>query len=274
MWQLIDFQRSAQDCINKMLEYKNRGLNLQMIAPVNSLITRPDDVPNGVRYYKLSPNGEKPQWEDPPSGQILNALMQVFNVVIEQMNRVASYEDVKAESNVAAKTTQAVIEQSMARWQSFLGDLAQWWSKTMRHCLLLVARYYTEPRTVQIRGRMGWESIPDFKGAHLLGQTNVRVFPGSAGVPDARADPGQDAVLRADGLALAGARDGRDRRRPGREADRRLRPGRRQGQPDPEPDPRRLGDGDADPAGDDRDPRPDHRPDDPADAGDPVLDAE
>lgn len=178
-WQLVDFQRSAQDCINKMLEYKNRGLNLQMLAPVNSLINRPDDVPNSVRYYKLSPNGEKPQWEDPPSGQILNALMQIFNLIIDQMNRVASYEDVKAESNVAAKTTQAVIEQSMARWQSFLGDLAEWWSRLMRHDLLLVARYYTEPRTLQIRGRMGWESIADFKGAHLLGQTNVRVFPGS-----------------------------------------------------------------------------------------------
>src|SRR3954462_15845486 len=95
------------------------------------------------------------------------------------MNRVASYEDVQAESNVAARTTQAVIEQSMARWQSFLGDLAEWHSRVMRHCLLLVSRYYTEPRTLQIRGRLGWESIADFKGAQLMGQTNVRVFPGS-----------------------------------------------------------------------------------------------
>ena len=179
VWQLIDFQRSAQDCVNKALEYKNRGLNLQMIAPVNSLITRPDDVPNSVRYYKLSPNGEKPEWEDPPSGQILNALQQIFNLVIEQMNRVASYEDVKAESNVAARTAQAVIEQSTARWQSFLGDLAEWWSRLMRHCLVLVARYYNEPRTLQLRGRMGWESISDFKGASLMNQTDVRVFPGS-----------------------------------------------------------------------------------------------
>jgi hypothetical protein len=179
VWQLIDFQRAAQDCINKMLEYKNRGLNLQMLAPVNSLITRPDDVPNSVRYYKLSPNGEKPEWENPPSGQILNALQQIFNLVIEQMNRVASYEDVQAEANVAARTTQAVIEQSVARWQSFLGDLAEWWSAVMRHCLNLVSRYYTEPRTLGIRGRMGAESIADFKGAKLMGQTNVRVMPGS-----------------------------------------------------------------------------------------------
>ena len=175
-WALIDFQRSAQDCINKMLEYKNRGLNLQMLAPVNSIISPPDDVPNSVRYYKLSPNGEKPDWEQPPSGQILNALQQIFNLILTQMNRVASYEDVQAQPNVAARTTQAVIEQSNARWQTFIGDLAVWHSKTMRRGLNFVARYYNEPRTLDIRGRMGWESIPDFKGAKLLGQTNVRVF--------------------------------------------------------------------------------------------------
>jgi hypothetical protein len=67
----------------------------------------------------------------------------------------------------------------MARWQSFLGDLAEWWSRLMRHCLLLMARFYTEPRTLEIRGRMGWESVKDFKGAHLMGQTNVRVWPSS-----------------------------------------------------------------------------------------------
>jgi hypothetical protein len=178
-WQLIDFQRTLQDCLCKMLEYKNRGLNLQMLAPVNSLIDRPDDVPNAIRYYKLSPNGEVPKWEEPPSAQILNALTQIFNLTLEQMQRVASYEDVHADPNVAARTTAAVIEQSIARWQSFLGDLAEWHSRLMRHCLLLVARYYTEPRLIAIRGRMGWESIKDFRGAQLLGQTNVRVSPGS-----------------------------------------------------------------------------------------------
>jgi hypothetical protein len=161
------------------VEYKNRGLNLQMKAPVNSLIDRPDDVPNSIRYYKLSPNGEQPEWEKGPDPSMLNALIQIFNTVMDQMQKVAAYQDVQAEPNVAARTTQAVIEQSIARWQSFLGDLAEWHSHLMRHCLLLVARYYSEPRTLQIRGRLGWESIRDFKGAQLMGQTNVRVFPGS-----------------------------------------------------------------------------------------------
>jgi hypothetical protein len=178
-WQLIDFQRTAQDCLNKMVEYKNRGLNLQMLAPVGSLIDRPDDVPNSIRYYKLSPNGEAPKWEDPPSGQILNAIIQVFNLTLEQMRSTASFEDIHADPNVAARTTAAVIEKSLARWQTFLGDLAEWHSRLARHCLLLVARYYTEPRLIDIRGRMGWEAIKDFRGAKLLGQTNVRVSPGS-----------------------------------------------------------------------------------------------
>jgi hypothetical protein len=70
-----------------MLEYKNLGLNLQMLAPVNSLIDRPDDVPGAIKYYKPGPNGEKPEWAQPPSGQILNALIQIFNLIIGQMQR-------------------------------------------------------------------------------------------------------------------------------------------------------------------------------------------
>ena len=178
-WQIADFELAAQDCINKMLEYKNRGLNLQMLAPSGSIITKPDDVPGAIRYYKRSPNGEKPEWEDPPSAQILNALLQIFNLILEQMQAVAAFQDIQADPNVAAKTGQLAIEQARARWQAFIGDLAEWHSRLMRHCLVLVARYYNEPRMLKIRGRMGWESIEDFKGAQLMGQTNVRVFPGS-----------------------------------------------------------------------------------------------
>jgi hypothetical protein len=178
-WQLIDFQRSVQDCLNKMMEYKNRGLKLQMLAPVNSLIDRPDDVPGAVKYYRLSPNGEKPQWEPAPDAQILNGLITIFNKTLEQMQSVGAYLDVQADPNVAARTVGAAVEQTRARWQQFLSDLAEFDSRLMRHCLLLVARYYTEPRLLEIRGRMGWESVPDFRGSKIRHQSNVRVSPGS-----------------------------------------------------------------------------------------------
>jgi hypothetical protein len=40
-WALIDYQRTVQDCWNKQLEWKNRCLNPQMLAPINSLIDSP-----------------------------------------------------------------------------------------------------------------------------------------------------------------------------------------------------------------------------------------
>lgn len=178
-WQLIDFQRTAQDCINKMLEYKNRGLNLQMIAPKGSVKTRRTDNPGDLLEFIPGPNGERPEWEKAPDAQILQALMQILNMILAQMKEVAAYEDVHADPGLAAKTASAVIEQSIARWQSFLGDLADWHSRLMRHCLVLVERYYSTPRTLEIRGRMGWEPVPDFRGADLMGQAHVRVSPGS-----------------------------------------------------------------------------------------------
>jgi len=178
-WQLIDFQRSYQDCMNKMMEFKNRGLNLQMIAPVNSFVDRKDDVPGAVHFYKLSPNGEKPQWEPAPDASILNALIQIKNQVLQDMQMVAAFQDIQADPNVAARTGSLAIENARARWQSFLGDLAAWHAGLMRHCLTLVARHYTEPRLLDLRGRLGWESIDNFRGAQLMGQTNVQISPGS-----------------------------------------------------------------------------------------------
>jgi hypothetical protein len=101
----------------------------------------------------------------------------------------------------------------------------------MRHWLLLVARFYTEPRLIEIRGRMGWESIQDFRGSHLLGQTNVRVFPGSLEYLNR-----QQVTARVQYYAQMGwispqqamprSRAATSRRSP------RLPPGRRAGQPD------------------------------------------
>jgi hypothetical protein len=121
-WQLIDFQRSAQDCINKMLEYKDRGLNVQMLAPINTLVDTLDDVPGAVKRYKPGPRGEKPEWADAPSGQILNALQQIFNLILSQMQSVGSFQDIQATSSAkptfasprAASSTSAASRSKVA----------------------------------------------------------------------------------------------------------------------------------------------------------------
>lgn len=176
VWQLIDFQRTAQDCVNKLLEWKNRCLNPQMVAIVGSIVTPPNDVPGDIRYVR-NIGGVLPQWEKPPA--IPQELFRLLDWAVTAMSQVAADQQIDPAPNLAARTLETGIEQSQNRWQSFLGDLAEWHSRLMRHCLLLVARHYTEPRLLELRGRDGWELISDFKGAHLLGQTSVRVLPDS-----------------------------------------------------------------------------------------------
>jgi hypothetical protein len=74
---------------------------------------------------------------------------------------------------------QSLLERDQSRQANFQGRLAEFHSRVMRHCLYLVARYYTEGRLLQIRGRFGTQNIEDFRGAHLMGQAQVTVMPGS-----------------------------------------------------------------------------------------------
>lgn len=175
VWQLIDSQRTINDCLNKLIEWKNRCLNPQLLAAVNSLINRPNDEPGFVNYYRMGM--PEPKWQ--PSPQIPQELFRIYEVMQEAMRFIASYADATAAPNVAAASQQAEIEQSQARWNSFLGDLAEFDSRLMRHCLMLVANFYTEPRLLKINGWFGPDLVTDFTGAQLNGQVDVTVLPGS-----------------------------------------------------------------------------------------------
>jgi hypothetical protein len=94
--------------------------------------------------------------EGPPSRQILNALLQIFQPRHHWMNRVASYEDAGRIERGGADGETA-IEQSwpLARsWRprGWCGDASL---PAARRALLHGAA------DVEIRGRMGWESIRD-----------------------------------------------------------------------------------------------------------------
>jgi hypothetical protein len=173
---LIDLQRTINDCWNKILEWKNRALNPQMKAPVGSLKNKPDDVPGAIRYF-VPISGLQPEWEQPPA--IPQELMQILEMAIGQLRDLSADTAVQADANVAAATVSAVIEQQQTRWQSFLGDLAEFHSRLMRHCLYLVARHYSEERLVSIQGAYGPDLETSFRGADLHSQVDVRVFPES-----------------------------------------------------------------------------------------------
>ncbi len=179
VWQLIDFQRTIQDCYNKLLEWKNRTLNPQMLAPENSMSERRNDIPGYVYYYK--PIGNlKPEWET-PNANFVGPLQAILEQAKQDMLYVAADQDISSvlAPNVASSSIQASVDQNQSRWASFLTELAEWHSRVMRHCLLLTARYYTEKRLIQIRGERGVDNINDFLGAQILDQVNVTVAPGS-----------------------------------------------------------------------------------------------
>jgi hypothetical protein len=154
-------QRTINDCWNKLLEWKNRCLMPQMIG-AGRVDDRPsDDVPGAINYYRPT-GGNKPEWERPPA--VPRELFDMLELAITHMRAIAADIDVQPDPNLAAKTANAAIEQSQARWQSFLGDLAEFHSRLMRHCLMLVARNYDEQRQIEIRGQYGWQPMKAFAG--------------------------------------------------------------------------------------------------------------
>ena len=66
---------------------------------------------------------------------MLNQLLQIKNMIVQDMQMVAAFQDIQADPNVAARTGSLAIENARARWQSFLADLAAWHSSVMSHCL-------------------------------------------------------------------------------------------------------------------------------------------
>jgi hypothetical protein len=173
---MIDPQQTINDCTNKLIEWKNRCLNPQMMAPRGANMDRPDDTPGRINYYNPI-GGNKPEWERPPV--IPRELFEIREMALQDMRIFAADVDVQPEPDLAARTANAAIEQAALRWQSFLGDLAEVHSKVARDMLTLVSRHYTDERLVELRGQYSWEALPDFQGQDLRGQVNTRVRPDS-----------------------------------------------------------------------------------------------
>lgn len=173
-YQLVDAQRTAQDARNKAVEWKNRGLMPQWTARQGTVLTRPTDEPGKIMYYK----GDKAPEQETPQ-PIPDSLFKIGEVAKDDLREIGFATQLDAAPNVAARTVQAVVEQSQLQWAQFLVSKAEWWSRLMRHCLVLVTCHYTEPRLMTFKGRDGWEHIPDFQGASLMDEVDVRVFPHS-----------------------------------------------------------------------------------------------
>ena len=170
---LLDPQRTINDCINKQTEWKNLALNPQLILRNLTMKQRLTDEPG--RVYRAFGNGDAIWRPVPPIPPELEAMRQA---AIGDIGRIASQNDIPSQVE-AARAIQAIIERDENARQSFIANLADFHSRLMRHLLYLVAQHYTEPRLVKIRGRFGFEQIPDFRGSDLRSQVDVTVLPES-----------------------------------------------------------------------------------------------
>lgn len=173
----IDPQRTFNDCINKQLEWKNAALAPQAFL-VNGQIDEVITDEPGKIYQVKSMMGQTDiiKWKPvPPVPPELSAMAETARRDIQD---ISSQNDIPNQID-SGKGVQTFIERDQTRRQAFIANVAEWHSRLMRHCLILVQSHYTTERMVKLRGRLGWESIPDFVGAQLRGQVDVTVLPGS-----------------------------------------------------------------------------------------------
>jgi hypothetical protein len=171
---LIDPQRQLNHAVSKIAEWVNLTLNPQLLIVNGKVLSgKNNDVPGAV--VRVAGVGTV-EWKKVPT--IPPELFRQKEEAINDMSRIAAQNDIP--SQVESGTgIRYLIEKDTSRRSGFYANLARFHSRLARHCLYLCQRHYTEPRLLKIRGEQGMELVPDFLGAELLGEVDVRVQPGS-----------------------------------------------------------------------------------------------
>jgi hypothetical protein len=172
---LMDPARTFNDAWNKIVEWKNLALNPQLFVAPGVLQGQVITAEPGAVYEIADPKNNILWREVPNLPQELFQIAQDMNSV---MARLAAQNDIPQQVE-AGKAIQALIERDMNRRQAFIAQVADWHGQVASRGLYLTQQHYTEPRLLRIKGRWSTDVIRDFKGAQLLGQTDVRVGPGS-----------------------------------------------------------------------------------------------
>jgi hypothetical protein len=170
---LLDAQRTINDATNKRLEWKNLALNPQVVIQNGEFKQQLTDEPGAV--FHAVGSGQI-TWREVP--QIPGDLQAIKDDAIADMARMAAQNDIPTNIE-SGKAIATLLEKDASRRADFLGNLAEWHSRLMRHCLYLVQRHYTEERQLKINGKRGPSMLSNFKGAQLRGQADVTVLPGS-----------------------------------------------------------------------------------------------
>lgn len=170
----IDPQRQLNHAVSKVAEWVNMALNPQLLVINGKVLSgKQNDVPGAV----VRVVGGEAKWRETPP--IPPELFKQKEEAIVDIARMFAQNDIPSQVE-SGKGIQFLLEKDSARRATFYKNLAKFHARLARHCLYLMQRHYTEPRLLQIRGEDGsTEPLPDFLGAELLGEVDVRVSAGS-----------------------------------------------------------------------------------------------
>lgn len=174
---LIETIRRYDFSANKAAEYLQLVLVPQMIAPEGAVVSEITDAPGDL--IEIDPSelaGGEVKWRELPS--MPREFSDEQNAALSQLSYISN-ESLTTSGGTSGKEVEAQAQKAMLAWQDFIEQEADVHAAVMRDALVLAQLFYTEDRMMKFRGRTGWESIPDFRGADIRGQTDVRVQPGS-----------------------------------------------------------------------------------------------
>ena len=172
---LMDPVRTYNDAWNKVIEWKNLALNPQLFVAPGVLQGQVITSEPGAVYEIADPKNNV-VWREVPTipAELFRITQEMSNIVA----RLSAQNDIPGQVQ-AGKAIQALIERDAARRQSFVAQVAKWHGQVASRALFLTQQHYDEPRLLRIKGRWSTDTIRDFRGAQLLGQTDVRVSPAS-----------------------------------------------------------------------------------------------
>jgi hypothetical protein len=174
---MIESMRQYDYGANKAAEYLQLVLVPQMMAAEGSVKGVVNDEPGAI--IEIDPDawaeGEAKWREMPPMPR---EYMEMQSAAQQEMNEIAHNFEVP-QGVRSAQALSFISEKDTLAWNDFMEDVAEAYAGFARDSLCLVQLRYTEDRMVKFRGLTGWESVADFRGADIRGQTDVRVNAGS-----------------------------------------------------------------------------------------------
>src|ERR1044072_1025632 len=170
---LVDPQRTANDCINKQVEWKNAALMPQVLTGPGGMIEPLTNEPFAV--FRVKGDVGKVKFRETPN--LPPELQQMLEQSYQDMEEIAAQRSVPSQGE-SGRAIAAIMEQDDSVRGHIVQNLADFYGRLGAPLLVLVQDHYTEQRLRTVNSTYSYDHI-SFKGADLRGEIDVRVLPAS-----------------------------------------------------------------------------------------------